>query len=139
LFRAFFISSDFFSGLEQMATPAGRQFEKKKPIYRTFPESIIVDVEAIAFPCDISPEHLPPADIALGLLGTLSFGANWKANSPDLQLSAVVPIKVEHLNHGMRWDYFLEIPAKDIPLTADLAISVTARDHIHLANFWAHL
>jgi hypothetical protein len=139
LFRAFFISGDFFSGLSQVDTPAGRQFEKKKQIYRTFPESIIVDVEAIAFPCDISPEHLPPADIAVGLLGTLSFGANWKTNSPDLQLSAVVPIKVEHLNHGIRWNYFLEIPAKDIPLTTELAIGVTARDHIQLAAFSAHL
>jgi hypothetical protein len=120
-------------------TPAGKQFEKKKQIYRTFPESIIVDVEAIAFPCDISPQHLPTADIAVGLLGTLSFGADWKTNNPDAQLSAVVPIKVEHLNRGIRWNYFLEIPAKDIPLTDELAISVTARDHIQLAAFSAHL
>jgi hypothetical protein len=120
-------------------TPAGWEFEKKKQIYRTFPESIIVDVEAIAFPCDISPEHLPPADIAVGLLGTLSFGANWKANNPDLQLSAVVPTKVEHVNHGIRWNYFLEIPAKDIPLTTELAIAVTSREHIQLAALSAHL
>jgi hypothetical protein len=139
LFRAFFISGDFFSGLSQVDTPAGKQFEKKKQIYRTFPESIIVDVEAIAFPCDISPQHLPTADIAVGLLGTLSFGADWKTNNPDAQLSAVVPIKVEHLNRGIRWNYFLEIPAKDIPLTDELAISVTARDHIQLAAFSAHL
>jgi hypothetical protein len=139
LFRTFFISGDFFSGLSQVDTPAGRQFEKKKQIYRTFPDSIIVDVQADAVPCDISPEHLPPADTAVGLLGTLSFRANWKVKNPDLQLSAVVPTKVEHLNHGIRWNYFLEIPAKDIPLTAELAIGVTAREHIQLAAFSAHL
>ena len=139
LFRVFFISGDFFSGLSQVDTPTGMQFEKKKQIYRSFPESIIVDIQADAVPCGISPEHLPLADVAVGLLGTLSFGANWKANNADLQLSAVVPTKVEHLNHGIRWNYFLEIPAKDIPLTAELAIGVTARDHIQLAVFSAHL
>ena len=139
LFRAFFISGDFFSGLSQVDTPAGRQFEKKKQIYRSFPDSIIVDVQADAVPCDISPEHLPPADVAVGLLGTLSFGANWKVNNAGLQLSAIVPTKVEHLNHGIQWNYFLEISAKDIPLTAELAIGVTAREHIQLAAFSAHL
>jgi hypothetical protein len=135
----FFISDDFFLGLNQIDTPTGKQFEKKKQIYRTFPDSIIVDVEASAIPCDISSQHLPPPDIAIGLLGTLSFGANWKVNSTDLMPNAVVPAKVEHLNHGIRWNYFLEIPAKDIPLTAELAIGVTARDHIKLAFFSAHL
>jgi hypothetical protein len=77
--------------------------------------------------------------MAVGLLGALSFGTNWKANTRDLQLRAVVPTKVEHPNHGIRWNYFLEIPAKDIPLTDELAISVTARDHIQLAAFSAHL
>jgi hypothetical protein len=139
LFRAFFISGDFFSGLSQVDTQVGRQFEKKKQIYRTFPNTIIVDVQADAVPCDISPEHVPPADTAVGLLGTLSFGTNWKVNNPDLQLTDVVPTKVEHLNHGIRWNYFLEIPAKDIPLTAELAIGVTARDHIQLTAFSAHL
>jgi hypothetical protein len=139
LFRAFFISGDFFAGLKQVDILAGRQFEKNKQIYRTFPDSIIVDVQADAIPCDVSPEHLPAPDMAIGLLGALSFGTNWKANTPDLQLSAVVPTKVEHLNHGIRWNYFLEIPAKDIPLTTELAIGVTARDHIQVAAFSAHL
>jgi hypothetical protein len=139
LFRAFFISGDFFSGLSQVDTPAGRQFEKKKQIYRAFPDSIIVDVQADAVPCDISLEHLPPPDIAVGLLGTLPFGANWKVNNADLQLSAVVRTKVEHLNRGIQWNYFLEISAKDIPLTAELAKGVTAREHIQLAAFSAHL
>lgn len=139
VFRAFFISGDFFSGLRQVDTPAGRQFEKNKQIYRTFPDGIIVDVEADAIPCDISPEHLPAPDMAAGLLGTLSFGTNWKANNPDLQPSAVVPTKVEHLSHGIRWNYFLGIPAKDIPLTTELTIAVTARGHIQLAAFSAHL
>jgi hypothetical protein len=139
LFQAFFVSGDFFSGLRQVDTPAGRQFEKNKQVYRTFPDSIIVDVQAVDLPCDISAEHLPAPDMAVGLLGTLSFGTNWKANTRDLQLRAVVPTKVEHPNHGIRWNYFLEIPAKDIPLTTELAIGVTARDHIQLAAFSAHL
>ena len=139
LLGVFFISGDFFLGLNQIDPPTGKQFKKKKQIYQTFPDSIIVDVEASAVPCDISSQHLPPPDIAVGLLGTLSFGAKWKVNSTDLMSSAVVPTKVEHLNHGIRWNYFLEIPAKDIPLTTELVISVTARDHIQLAVFSAHL
>lgn len=135
----FFISGDFFLGLNQIDTPTGKQFEKKKQIYRMFPDSIIVDVEASAIPCDISSQHLPPPDMAAGLLGTLSFAANWKVNSTDFVPSVVAPTKVEHLNHGIRWNYFLEIPAKDIPLTAELVISITARDHIQLAVFSVHL
>jgi hypothetical protein len=135
----FFISDDFFLGLNQIDTPTGKQFEKKKQIYRTFPDSIIVDVEASAIPCDISSQHVPPPDMAAGLLGTLSFAANWKVNGTDSMPSAVVPVKVEHLNHGSRWNYFLEIPAKDILLTSELVISVTAREHIQLAVFSAHL
>ena len=83
--------------------------------------------------------RLPPLDIAAGLLGALSFGASWKINNSDLQPSAVVTTRVEHLSHGIRWNYFLEIPAKDIPLTTELAIAVTARDRIRLATFTAHL
>jgi hypothetical protein len=137
--RTFFISGDFFVGLNPIDTPTGKQFKKKKQIYQTFPDSIIVDVEATAIPCDISSQHLPPPDMAAGLLGTLSFAANWKVNSTDLMPSAVVSTKVEHLNHGSRWNYFLEIPAKDILLTSELVISVTAREHIQLAVFSAHL
>jgi hypothetical protein len=72
-------------------------------------------------------------------LSTLSFTAGWRTNNADLQSSVIVPTKIEHLNHGIRWNYFLEIPAKDITLTAELAIAVTARDRIRLATFTAHL
>jgi hypothetical protein len=67
-------------------------------------------------------------------VGTLSFGTNWKVSDSQSQLTAVVPIKVEH-----EWDYFLEIPAKDIPLTTELVIEVTARDRMNIATFSAHL
>jgi len=139
ILQTFFISDDFFHGLKQVDTLTGKQFAKGKQIYRTFPDSIIVDVQADAIPCDISAQRLPPPDIASGLLGTLSFAANWGNNTPNLQPSVLVPVKVEHLNHGIRWDYFLEIPAKDIPLTTVLVIRLTAREHIELGTFSANL
>jgi hypothetical protein len=36
LFQAFFVSGDFFSGLRQVDTPAGRQFEKKQASIQNF-------------------------------------------------------------------------------------------------------
>jgi hypothetical protein len=136
LFRAFFISGNFFSGLHQID---GKQFVKNRKIYRTFPDSIIVDVQADAIPCDISLERLLPPDIAIGLLGELSFTATWRDTSADIKVISVVPVKVEHLNHGIVWDYFLEIPAKDVPLTAELVVDATARERIKLAGLSAHL
>ena len=138
-FRVFFVSDDFFAGLKQFDTPTGKQFTKKKQIYRAFPDTIIVDIEADALPCDLSAQRLPSPDMASGLLGTLSIGANWRADTSNPQPSALVPLKVEHLNHGIRWDYFLQIPAKDIPLTTELVIHLTAREHIELATFSAKL
>jgi hypothetical protein len=137
--RVFFVSGDFFLGLKQVDTPTGKQIAKGKQIYHNFPDNIVVDVQADAIPCDISTQRLPPPDIASGLLSTLSFTAGWRINNADLQSSVVVPTKIEHLNNGIRWNYFLEIPAKDIPLTTELAIGVTARDRIRLATFTAHL
>jgi hypothetical protein len=139
IFRPFFVSGDFFSGLNQIDTPAGKQFEKKKQTYRTFPDSIIVDVEVDAIPCDISDPRPPSTDIEIGIVGTLSFGTNWKIGGPQPPLRAVVPIKVEHPYHGPIWDYFLEIPAKDIPLATELSSEVTARNRINIGAFSAHL
>jgi hypothetical protein len=136
--RAFFVSGDFFLGLKQVDTPTGKQFAKGKQIYHNFP-SIVVDVQADAILCDISSQRLPPPDIAAGLLGTLSFTVGWRTNNADLQSSVVVPTKIEHLNHGIRWNYFLEIQAKDIPLTTELVIRLTAREHIELGTLSANL
>jgi hypothetical protein len=138
MFQTYFISGDFFLGLKEFDTPTGKQFKKKKESYRTFPEIIIVDVEADALPCDNEP-HLPPFDIALGLLGSLSFRANWTSNVSNADLGAVAPIKVEYPGHGNRWDYFLEIRAKDIPLTAALVVDMKSRNHIHVATLSTHL
>ena len=108
-------------------------------IARTFPNSIIVDVVVDAGPCENSDRRPPLSDIEIGLVGTLSFGTNWKVNDSQSQLTAVVPIKVEHPYHGLQWDYFLEIPEKDIPLTTELVIEVTARDRMNIATFSTHL
>ena len=137
--RVFFVSGDFFLGLKQVDTPTGKQISKGKQIYHNFPDSIVVDVQADAIPCDISTQRLPPPDIATGLLSTLSFTAGWRTNNADLQSSVVVPTKIEHLNHGNRWNYFFEIPAKDIPLTTELVIRLTAREHIELGTLSANL
>lgn len=139
LLRAFFVSGDFFLGLKQVDTPTGKQFARGKQIYHNFPDSIVVDVQADAIPCDISTQRLPPPDIAAGLLSMLSFTVGWRTNNADSQSSVVVPTRIEHLNHGIRWNYFLEIPAKDIPLTTELVIRLTAREHIELGTLSANL
>jgi hypothetical protein len=72
-------------------------------------------------------------------LGDLTFTANWRDSGADIPLGSIVPIKVEHLDHGIKWDYFFEIPAKDVSLTAELALDTTARKRIKFAALSAHL
>jgi len=139
LFRSFFISDDFFVGLNHRNTRAGPEFKRGNAVFRTFPDRIIVDVEADALRCSGMPNIPLPPDFGSGLLSALSFQLSWKKDNSQLAPIVVVSTRIEHPSHGIRWDYFLDIPAKDIPLTTELEISLSARDRINLGAFSAHL
>jgi hypothetical protein len=139
LFRSFFISDDFFVGLNHHNTPAGPEYRRGNAVFRTFPDRIIVDVEADAVRCSGLPNIPLPPDFGSGLLSALSFQLSWKKDNSQSQPIVVVSTKMDHPNHGIRWDYFLDIPAKDIPLTTVLEIRLSARDRIILGAFSAHL
>ena len=78
LFRVLFISGDFFKGLEEHKTPNGMEFRKKKSkaTYASFPDSLIVDLEAIPWKC--SAAEMTPPDYASGLMEGPSFEVAWK-------------------------------------------------------------
>jgi hypothetical protein len=138
-FRLFFVSENFFSNLKAKDTPTGKVFKKGPDEYRTFPDKLILDVEATVIPCSDPPDTRIILDKSIGFLGSLSFETNWKLSDSELPVTAVVPLKVEHPTHGIRWDYLLEISAKEIPLTAELCVRISARDNIHLPPVLAHL
>jgi hypothetical protein len=138
VFQVFFISGQFFSGLRRFETSSGLVFKKGPETYRTFPDRLIVDVQATAYRCSGVRGRIPPPDLGGGLLGALSFQLKWRAGS-EMQIASLVSTQTRHRPPGIRWDYFLELSAKDIPLSDSLLIDVVARDHIHLTRLTADL
>jgi len=47
LFRMLFISGDFFKDLQEHKTPNGIEFRKRKTAYASFPDPLIVNLEAV--------------------------------------------------------------------------------------------
>ena len=45
--------------------------------------------------------------------------------------------EMRHVRPGVRWDYFLKIPAKDVPLSHKVVIDVFTRDRIALGRLSA--
>ena len=131
----FFISGEFFTSLRHVDTPSGREFRNKDTAYVSFPNKLIVDVEATAWRCS-APSTTP--NVGSGLKNALTFDVYWKIGSKS-QPAKIVSTQVRPHSPGIRTDYFLEISSKDVPLTAGLAIDVVGRDHINLAHILADL
>jgi hypothetical protein len=137
-FRVFFVSGEFFSGLHKVNTPGAVEFRKGVETYRTFPDHFVVDLQATPFKCSGAFQTLPPPDFASGLLKDLSFDVNWKTGS-DTRPAAALPTQIHHQVATVRWDYLIEIPAKDVPLTDQLVIDVSARNNISLCRVTSSL
>jgi hypothetical protein len=134
-FRVFFIPAQFFKGLEQIQTTEGIRFQRGHESFRSFPEKLIVDIQATAFGCSgMGDSPLPPKTYGVGLLDTLAFKLNWKAEDSGMTAASVISTQSRHSRSGVRWDYFVEVSCSDIPLTNSLAIEIVARDHLHLAE-----
>jgi hypothetical protein len=133
--RVFFISGEFFTSLRHVDTPSGRQFRDKDTAYVSFPNKLIVDVEATAWRCS-APSAAP--NVGSGLTNALTFDANWRIGS-ESQPATIVSTQVRHQSTSIRTDYFLEVSSKDVPLTAGLAVDVVGRGHISLAHIFADL
>jgi len=46
----------------------------------------------------------------------------------------IVSSEMRHVRLGVRWNYFLKIPAKDVPLSHRVVIDVLTRDRIALGR-----
>jgi hypothetical protein len=135
MYRIFFISGEFFAGLHKVKTQSGSESKKQEETRQSFPERLTIDVEATAYPCSTTIGHPSPPDFGSGLLSSLSFELGWKPR-PERQPIKVISTQVRHPNHGVRWDYFLEISAKDVSLTQELVVDVSMRNsnnHVSLS------
>jgi hypothetical protein len=137
-FRVFFVAGQFFKGLRKVKSPNGLEFRKGRETYRTFPDKLVVDLEALALKCSATTDRLPPPEFASGLLNEVSIDVNWKTG-PEMRPIAVLWTKTIHRTSTVRWDYILEIPAKDVPLTDQLVVDVSARDRIRLCRVTSNL
>jgi hypothetical protein len=134
--RVFFISGEFFTYLRHVDTPSGREFRDKDTAYVSFPDKLIVDVEATAWRCS-GNRPLDP-NFESRLLNALTFHVNWRIGS-ESQPAKIISTQVRHQSPSIGTDYFLEVSSKDVPLTARLAMDVIGRDHISLAHIFADL
>jgi hypothetical protein len=135
MFRAFFVSHDFFVGLRREKPPNDSAFKKGANSYRTFPQQFFVDVEATAVGC--SGNGLP-RDFGEGLLSNATFELSWKIES-EVHPIEILSTQVRHTTYHLRWDYFLEISGADLPLTAELTIVITLRNGAVRSQFLAGL
>lgn len=137
-FRVLFISGDFFKDLQEHKTPNGIEFRKKKnkTRYTSFPDPLIVDLEAIPWKC--STAEMTPPDYASGLMEAPSFEVAWKRGVEARRVELLA--KEEHHHPlGLGWSYLLTVPSASVPLTDSLAIDVSLRHGICQTHLTANL
>jgi len=136
LFRVLFISGDFFKDLQEHKTPNGIEFRKKKATYASFPDPLIVDVEAIPWKC--STAEATPPDYASGLMEAPSFEVAWKRGDETRRIELLA---TEEHHHPLRfgWSYLLTVPSASVPLTDSLVIDVSLRHGICQTNLTVNL
>lgn len=125
-FRVFFVSDKFFSGFKRRETAAGLEFEKAGKSVKLFPNHLIVNVEANIYRCGKEPIQQAPLSFKFDLMKALTFRAQWKREF-DLRTADVVSVRkrgpVVHL-FANRWEYYLEVSTKDVPLDDSFIIDV---------------
>ena len=136
-FRVLFISSDFFEGLRTHRTPNGVQFRKKKDkaTYLSFPDQLLVDLEAFPHKCTA---EMTPLDYAAGLMENPSFKVAWKRGDKSRPVK-LVSTEERHSRMSFGWSYLLTLSSAEVPLTDTLEIDVSLRKGTCLAHFTANL
>jgi hypothetical protein len=125
-FRVVFISGDFFKDLQEHKTHNGIEFRKRKGKmkYVSFPEQLVVDLEAIPQKCNW---EIPPLDYAAGLMEKPSFKVAWKRGDESRPVE-LLATEEHHNQLGWGWSYLLTVPSATVPLTDSLVIDVSMRD-----------
>jgi hypothetical protein len=124
-FRVVFISGDFFKDIRQQKTPKGIEFRKKKKLYASFPDQLVVDLEAL--PRKWNSQIIPP-DYAAGLMEKPSFGVAWKRGDEFRPVELLATEEHHSPLVGLGWSYLLTVPSANVPLTDSLVIDVSMRD-----------
>jgi hypothetical protein len=138
IFRIFFISNEFFNGLKEIKTGGGASFQKHGTQYDKFPDHLIVDVEASVDLC--ASNYGTPFDYGAGLIEGASFEVNWQGlRETQTRSASLMSTKMLHRPGRRKWDYFLEIEAKDVPLTDTLDVDVSLRKGMSQASLMAGL
>ena len=128
-FRVVFISGDFFKDLQEHKTRDGIEFREKKSktVYATFPNPLIVDLEATPWECNTAATtSLTPPDYASGVLEAPSFDVAWKRGDESRQVQLLAS-EEHHHSMGLGWSYLLNVPSADVPLTDSLVIDISMR------------
>ena len=138
LFRVLFISGDFFKDLQERKTSNGIEFRKKKSkaTYASFPDQLIVDVEATPWKCGTT--EMTPPDYASGLMEAPSFEVAWKRGDETRRVE-LLATEQHHHPLGFGWSYFLTVPSASVPLTDSLVIDVSLRHGICQTHLTANL
>ena len=136
-FRVLFVSGDFFRDLRGHKTPNGIEFRrrKEKTSSISFPDPLLVDVEA--FPHKCSAEMTPP-DYAAGLMEKASFKVAWKSGN-EAHPVELLAAEERHDRLSFGWSYLLTVPSQAVPLTNSLELDVSLRGGMCQAHFTANL
>ena len=126
-YEVFFISDQFFKGMRAKQTSSGAEFTKGKTRYETFPKRLVVDVQATIYKCPMKPDQFPAPGFGEGLMSDPSFELSWKDKSKNVIPVELLSAQQQHQTLSIRWDYFLELSAEDVPLTNTLLIDVSLR------------
>jgi hypothetical protein len=137
-FRVVFISGEFFKDLQEHKTANGIEFRKKKQktMYVSFPDQLLVDVEAFPRKCTV---EMTPPDYAAGLLEKPSFEVAWKRGQDEARPVQLLATEEHHNPFGLVWSYVLTVPSTAVPLTDSLLIDVSLRHGICRTHLTASL
>ena len=126
-YEVFFVSDQFFKGMHEKRNSSGAEFTKGKTRYESFPERLVVDVQATIYKCPMKPDQLPVPGFGESLMSDPSFELSWRDKSKNLTPVKFLFAQQQHRTLSIRWDFFLELTAKDVPLDDTLLIDVSLR------------
>jgi hypothetical protein len=119
-------SRDFFAGLEKVTAPSGISFVKKSQVFTTYPDSIVLDMLALANRCSAQPRmDAPPKASMMNLLASPNFSAACGA-------APMKPLNVSGLQRSMPtpgptvWEYRLNVKSAGCLLNEPISIIVTS-------------
>lgn len=127
-FRVFFMSESIFQDLKRTDTKDGSKFKKGGKPIDSFPRHFVVNVEANVYKCKKdNPVQQAPLDFKSDFMRSMTFRLQWKSALELRPAESVLTSTRGPTSHlfANRWEYFLEVSAKDdIPLSDSLIIDI---------------